>query len=297
MTKKINIENLPSKYVVEKIKDHLHIFSESDNIHIYTKSIKCGVNLSLGKNIKIQNSTGGPLEELSFGDNVWIDHDCKFLVHSLSIGDYTKINNTFFLYGTNELSIGHNNWIGSGVILDTLGGLELENNVGIGSKSQIYSHAKFGDTSYGCKFLNYKPVKIEEDAWIAPSCTVIMASMATRSMLLAGGTLTKDTQANQIFAGIPAKNITDKTGTQFNEEIDYKTIKNTVGKHLDKFHTKNPELNAKNNLKIVLEKSDIKNTKHSYFVIRERKYTKRLTEVEIAFMKYLLPEKAKFTPF
>lgn len=297
MTKKISIKNLPEKFLVEKIKDYLHIFSETDNIHIFTKSMECGINLSLGKNTIIQNSTGGPLENLTFGDNVWIDHDCKFLVQSLSIQDYTKINNTFFAYGANPLSIGYNNWIGSGVIVDTLGGLKLNNNIGIGSRSQIYSHAKFGDTAYGCRFLQYKPITIKDDVWITPNCTIIMASMAEKSMLLAGGTLTKDTEMNQIYAGVPAKNITEKTGPQFKTEIDYIFVKKSIDKYFEEFKQKNLNLNLEASIKIVMEKSEIINGEHTYFVIKERKYTKKLSKNEIAFMKYLLPEKAKFLPF
>tara|TARA_B110001454_G_C12304535_1_gene260954 strand:+ start:285 stop:419 length:135 start_codon:yes stop_codon:yes gene_type:complete len=35
----------------------------------------------------------------------------------------------------------------------------------------------------------------------------------------------------------------------------------------------------------------------SYFNVKDRTYTKRLTKEEISFMQYLLPEKAKFIPF
>ena len=35
----------------------------------------------------------------------------------------------------------------------------------------------------------------------------------------------------------------------------------------------------------------------SYFIISSRTYTKRRTPEEIGFMKFLLPEKAKFVPY
>jgi hypothetical protein len=43
------------------------------------------------------------------------------------------------------------------------------------------------------------------------------------------------------------------------------------------------------------ETDDNKNI--TWFVVADRKYTKRQSEEEIAFMKYLLPDKAKFTPY
>ena len=50
------------------------------------------------------------------------------------------------------------------------------------------------------------------------------------------------------------------------------------------------------NIKIITEISEIQDENISYFNVSDRTYTKRLSENEISFMKYLLPTKAKFTP-
>ena len=51
-------------------------------------------------------------------------------------------------------------------------------------------------------------------------------------------------------------------------------------------------------IKIVKHENEIElNDTISYFVIESRKYTKRLSNEEIDFMKFLLPERAKFTPY
>ena len=51
-------------------------------------------------------------------------------------------------------------------------------------------------------------------------------------------------------------------------------------------------------IKIVKNQSsiDLDNTTMSYFDVNTRTYTKRKTDTETAFMKYLLPDKGKFVP-
>ena len=49
-------------------------------------------------------------------------------------------------------------------------------------------------------------------------------------------------------------------------------------------------------IKIIKSNKQIIDNNISYYIVSSRKYTKLSTKEEIAFMKYLLPEKAKFTP-
>ncbi len=50
------------------------------------------------------------------------------------------------------------------------------------------------------------------------------------------------------------------------------------------------------NIKIVKKYSNNLDFSIRYFNVKDRTYTKRLSKEEILFMKYLLPEKAKFIP-
>jgi len=297
MTANNKIKNLPKNLKVELMDNYLHLYSETKNIHIKAKKISLGINVEFGDNIVIHGNTGEAMDSIEIGDNVWMDHDSKILLPELIILDFTKINNSFFAYGTKKLKIGYNCWLGSNIILDTLGGLEISNNVGIASKAQIYSHAKFGDTTYGCRFHQYKSVRIGEDAWITPGCIITMASMADKSMLLGGSVLTKDTEVNKIYAGIPAKDISEKVGTQFESNLDYNKILLLLKKYLKEFYIQNPEYASRNDIEIILDKSQIRSKTKTYFVVKDRKYTKRHSAAEIAFMKFVLPEKAKFIPY
>ncbi|MBQ0740753.1 hypothetical protein J9332_41400, partial [Aquimarina celericrescens] len=57
------------------------------------------------------------------------------------------------------------------------------------------------------------------------------------------------------------------------------------------------ELERKN-IQIVTTTDDFKfDNKITYFDVSSRTYTKKGTIDEVKFMKYLLPEKGKFTPF
>jgi len=279
-----------------KKNNYFEILDSINKVLILTKKYKLGVNVSFGERIKICNCDGGPMNSIIIGDNVQIHHDSTIMVPSFSVMDYTKINNNFYAYGTNDLNIGYNCWFGSGVILDTLGGLKINNNIGIGSQTQIYSHAKFGDTLFGCKINAKKQVDLNDDVWITPGCIVTMASLSTKSMLLSGSVLTKNTVENHIYAGVPAIDITDKIGFQFDKKIDFNKICIKLKKYLDQFYLKNPNLD-KNLIEICLEKPPKINKNISYFVVKDRKYTKNLNDIEISFIKFLLPEKGKFIPY
>ncbi|HPT65924.1 MAG TPA: hypothetical protein PK257_01255 [Candidatus Woesebacteria bacterium] len=279
-----------------KKNNYFEIIDNINKVLILTKKYKLGINVYFGERIKICNNNGGPMDSIIIGDNVQIHHDSTIMVPSFSVLDYTKINNNFYAYGTDDLNIGYNCWFGSGVILDTLGGLKINNNVGIGSQVQIYSHAKFGDTLYGCKINTKKKIDLNDDVWITPGCIITMASLSTKSMLLSGSVLTKDTVENHIYAGVPAIDITDKIGFQFNKENDFNEIYLQLKRYLDEFYLKNSNFD-KNLIEICLEKPKKINKNISYFVIKDRKYTKISSEVEIDFIKFLLPDRGKFIPY
>lgn len=281
---------------VIKKKGYFKITDDENKVLILTKKYKLGSNIFIGENTKIINHDGGPMETLFIGDNVQIHHDSTIMVPSFSVLDYTKINNYFYAYGINNLCIGYNCWFGGMVVVDTLGGMVIKNNVCVASHSQIYSHAKYGDTLFGCRINSVKKVILSDDVWISPNCTVIMASMAQKSMLLAGCVLTKNTFKNHIYAGVPAIDIVNKTGPQFKETTNSKDILFKLKKYLTEFYDMNPNI-KKNCLKICLIKPDKLKKNISYFVVSDRKYTKKLSKTEVAFMKFLLPDKGKFIPY
>lgn len=233
----------------------------------------------------------GKAKKIHIGDNAYIGDDVQIICDEFKLGDYSKLQHHVNVHGYNPCTIGHNAWIGQYTIIDCIGGAEIGDNLGVGAHSQLWSHIKYGDTLEGCRFLSEKKLQIGSDVWFVGHCIVSPICAENKSMALAGSVVTGDMAYNTIYAGAPAKAISDKVGPQFiDRSIDEKFIK--LSESLKKF---NP---ISKSIRIVKNFSDITDSKNfSWFVIEDRKYTKKQTEEEIAFMKYLLPAIAKFTPY
>ncbi|GGD02460.1 acyltransferase [Hyunsoonleella pacifica] len=252
--------------------------------------------ISIGKNTLIEESAvlrgvNGNASKIIIGDNCYIGKNVQIICDDFSLGDYSKLHHHTNVHGYLPCKIGHNAWIGQYSIIDSIGGTTIGNNCGIGAHSQIWSHVKYGDTLEGCRFLSEKPMVIGNDVWFVGHCIVSPITAADKSMALVGSVVTKDMEYNQIYAGSPAKSISDKVGCQFNEtSVDTKFEKM-------KTYLKAWNSNSKT-IKIVKDSSAIEldNLKLSFFNVKDRTYTKRGTDEEIEFMKFLLPEKAKFIP-
>ncbi|TXI91476.1 MAG: hypothetical protein E6Q33_10175 [Neisseriales bacterium] len=258
----------------------------------------CHLNgsITLGKDVIIQRFTKitgvtGAAKSVLLGDNIFIGEYCQFIINELTIGDYSKIQHHSNIHGYKKCSIGYNAWIGQYTIIDSIGGTEIGNNVGIGAHSQLWSHIKYGDTLEGCRFNSHSPLKIGNDVWFVGHCIVSPVNIEDKAMVLVGSTVTKNLSKNQIYAGSPALSISDKIGGQFaNVSTDEKFLK--LQKYLEE------SIGDTDKIRIVKSKHEIDINKGiTYFNVADRKYLKQYTEEEIRFMKFLLPEKAKFIPY
>lgn len=245
-----------------------------------------GRNVTFGPNCR-RVSIGFATE---LGDDLYID------VPELSIGDYVKIHRGGLIYGYQPCRIGHNCWIGQSTIIDSIGGTTIGNNVGIGAQSQLWSHIKFGDTLAGCRWNSARELVVEDDVWFVGHCIVSPIHARRRSMLLVGGVITHDMEENHVYAGTPAKDITDKVGPQFVERSAAEKarrfaelseeFRRLTGIGLDQFE---PVLVDE----LAGRQSDEKRT---YFSLATRQYLPARSEAEYRFMKFLLYDKAKFVP-
>ena len=250
--------------------------------------MKIGKNTYISPSAKITTiSNKFSIDDFEIGDNSYIGDDVQIICNKFSLGDYCKIHHHTNIHG-DSVKIGHNAWIGQYSIIDGLGGTSIGNNCGIGAHSQLWSHIKYGDTLEGCRFLSKSNLKIGNDVWLVGHCIVSPVTISDKSMALVGSVITKDMEYNNIYAGSPAKNITNKVGKQFKEvSIEEKMLK--MNDYLSEFG-----LSGK--IKIVQDVSFFKNDENTYFAVKTREYTKKLSEEEILFMKFLLPNKAKFIP-
>jgi len=250
-------------------------------------------------------------DKITFGRNVVFGKECKYVeigygcflgndlyidVPELIIGDYTTIHRGTSIHGYRPCNIGHNCWIGQFSILDSIGGLLIGNNVGIGAHSQLWSHIKFGDTLEGCRWNKAKKLIVEDDVWFVGHCIVSPIVAQKKSMLLVGGVITKDMKKNHVYAGVPAKDITNVVGLQFNEVSYEEKVKKFEKLYFDFLESNNM---LKNSFQIEIVKS-FNNMEFKkdivYFNLYDRTYIPLRNEIEYRFMKYLLYDKAKFIP-
>ncbi|NER13253.1 hypothetical protein GWK08_07365 [Leptobacterium flavescens] len=221
------------------------------------------------------------------GENVYID------VPELVIGDYTTIHKNTTIHGSEKCEIGHNCWIGQNTIIDSIGGMKIGNNVGIGTYSQLWSHMKFGDMLNGCRWNTKKKMVIEDDVWFVGHCIVSPVHAKKGSMAMLGSLVVKDMEENEIYAGSPAKNVKDKMGTQFSE-IGIKEKKKIFKNYYKSFILENSIREAD------LEYEELDEVQirvgNTRFNLEERSYWPTRSDYEYKFMKYILYDKAKFIP-
>jgi acetyltransferase-like isoleucine patch superfamily enzyme len=257
-------------------------------MNIYAENISIGINTVIEPSAVIRG-LNGKAKSIIIGDNSYIGHNVQIIIDEFELGDYSKIHHGCNIHGYKPCQIGHNLWMGQYSIIDSIGGVCIGDNCGIGAHSQLWSHIKYGDMLEGCMFNSEKPLIIGKDVWFVGHCIVSPVTVHDKSMALVGSVIVKDMEYNTIYSGVPAKAITEKIGPQFIEvTLDQKFQK--LNDYLKQFGR------GGDKIKIVHNSDEIYDDEISYFVVNDRKYTKRSTTEEIEFMKFLLPEKAKFTP-
>ncbi len=232
----------------------------------------------------------GKAKRVVIGDHVYIGEQVQIICDDFQIGDYSKIQHRTTIHGYLPCHIGHNAWIGQHCIIDSIGGMKIGNNCGIGAHSQLWSHIKFGDTLEGSNFHSAKEMNIGNDVWFVGHCIVSPINADDKSMALAGSVITHDMAYNRLYGGSPAKDLTEQLGAPFSEVSLEEKVERMVAYVED--------VNVSEDIVIVRYANEIDFTDgKSYFVVNDRRYTKRGTPAEVTFMKYLLPEKAKFVPY
>ncbi len=235
---------------------------------------------------------GGPARRVVLGDYSFIGRETRVLAPEFRLGDYSKLHMRGFLHGRNPLQIGRNCWIGGDCVLDSTDGLDIDDNVGVGAQSQLWTHIQFGDIVEGSRFYSHKYMHVGKDAWLVGHCIVSPVSIGERAMALVGSVVTRDMLPNHIYAGSPAKDLTDKIGTQFIT----RTVAEKVA-HLREliatFERDHP--NHAGALMAVHDSSEIVDDGRTWFDLSERTYTRRRSAAEVDFLLAHVPL-LKFSP-
>ncbi len=242
-----------------------------------------GRNITLGPLVNTINAGFG----CSIGDDVLID------LPTLTLGDYVTIERGSAIRGYNSCDIGHNVFIGEFSMIDTVGNVKIGNNVGIGAHSQLLSHQMFGDRTFGSRFSVKESLTVGDDVWFANHCIVLPITAEDRSMALAGSVVTDKMRYNKVYAGVPAKDVTEATGPQFDENVTIEQSQKKLNSFLIEYESYG------NNLAFmkINDNLDEEEEELTLFSLKDRLYLPRRTEGEYKLMKYLLYDKAKFLPY
>lgn len=249
----------------------------------------------IGKGVVVEEGVlikgkSGRARRVVLGDFCYIGQDVRILAPEFRLGDYSKLHSGTFGHGVLPLQIGRNCWIGGGCVLDSMGGLDIDDNVGIGAQSQLWTHIQFGDIVEGSRFYFHQYMHIEKDVWFVGHCIVSPVKVGERSLALVGSVVTRDMLPNHIYGGVPAKDMTDKLGTQF-EEIGIEEKAARLRKLIADFEEKHPDF--KGELTVVTAPSD-RPVGRPWFDVSSRTYAKTYHPAEVAFLKETVPL-VKFT--
>lgn len=258
---------------------------------IIADEIVVGAGVVVEENAIISGK-GGPAKRVVLGDHCYIGQGTKIFAPEFVLGDYSKLNERSFGHGDQPLRIGRNCWFGGNVVLDSMGGLDIDDNVGVGAGSQIWTHAQFGDVIEGSRFHSNQYMHIGKDAWLVGHCLVSPVKIEPRSMAMLGSVITSDMLENRIYAGVPAKDLTSKLGHQFEpKSVDQKLTK--LNEFIAKFEIEHPEFcGALRGVETVPESEDEGVT---WFCVLDRTYSKKQTRAEVQFLKQFVPL-LKFSP-
>ena len=250
---------------------------------------RIGGNVRWGRNVVF----GAACRKVTVGYGAFVGNDVYIDVEELVVGDYLTLHHGSVIHGK-SCAIGHNCWIGQYCILDALGGrLGLGNNVGVGAHSQLWSHMKFGDRLAGCRWYRMGSLDVGDDVWFVGHCIVTPIKAASRSMLMVGGVAVKDMEDNPVYAGSPAKDMTETFGPQF-QEVSPADREAGFAKLLEEYRLQGHPTDF---VRLVATRDELAaGGDRTPFCLATREYAPRYAEDEVRFMRFLLYDKAKFVP-
>jgi acetyltransferase-like isoleucine patch superfamily enzyme len=107
-----------------------------------------------------------------------------------------------WLHKVRGVKMGKNTWIGQYVFIDEVHpeNVTIEDNVGIGLRTTIYSHFYWGNYEPGKKV---GKVTIKKNAYIGPHCIILHDVTIGEGAVIAAGTVVHKNVAPGVFYGYP----------------------------------------------------------------------------------------------
>lgn len=176
--------------------------------------LKTGKKVFVGRNTIIHN-----VSNISFGKNVTIDNNCQidgFSSEKIQFGDCIKIGSYSTLSATSHLSkfgkglkIGNNSAVGQFTQFGAAGGVEIGNDVIMGSYISFHSeNHNFKDNTKLIREqgVTSKGIKIGNNVWVGAKATFLDGCVVGNNSVVAAGAVVNGIYPdNSIIGGIPAK--------------------------------------------------------------------------------------------
>jgi len=140
----------------------------------------------------------------------------------LGLGERTSIYDSASLYG--DVSVGHDCWIGPGVILDGSGGpLNIGSFCSISAGVHIYTHDTVHWSLSGGKLpFRTRPVTIGDSVYIGGQSLIVAGvSIGSRCLVAACSLVTKNVPDGTVVGGVPARPIGRVEGEGVDVRITY----------------------------------------------------------------------------
>lgn len=262
----------------------------------------------------------GAMERFALGDETFIGFNNQILVPRFEMGDYSQIHNSCLSSGYKFLTIGHNCWIGQSTILNSTERLTLGDNVRIGTQSQLWTHVASGELLEGCLLFGEKPLTLEDNVWIVGGAVISPGLVVARnSVVMTGSVLTKSTEAFHVYAGSPAKDVSEKIRVWKDVDVDEKLM--LIADYAAEFTDTHPRFEGR------IAILDLRGTDGadaldraaaledqvlivdalpagfvapaagaSIFDLTSKRYVKRRTEVEKQWIRFNVGYRARFVP-
>lgn len=135
------------------------------------------------------------------------------------IGEESIICAEVRIEGEGSLTVGKNCYIGQRTLINAAESVKVEDGVGIGSDSSIFTHGVWVSYLEGLP-RKFAPVMIGKNSWIPPRCLILPGVTIGSDVILAtGAVVTKDIPDKTFAGGIPATTI--RTVEDLRENVDH----------------------------------------------------------------------------
>ena len=133
---------------------------------------------------------------------------------AVSCGDNVSIHPGVYLFSVSQMTIGNNVSIHPMCYIDASGKIDIGNDVSIAHNCSILSFEHvFEEHNLPIKDQPVKmlPIKIEDNIWLGAKVTVLGGTTIKSGCVIgAGSVVTKDTEINSVYVGVPARKIKER---------------------------------------------------------------------------------------